>query len=269
LVEVTLSGGSTVVLEGAECPALRRLLAACHLLEVESHRAGCVTDVRAAEAWVLIGAQQLSARVRDLRASGFKAWLCVLETASLKSEGEANLLDAGADCYWSEPVDPLTVAARMRALLRHSSGAYTENGVSQASLLESERVLLVGGNTYVLSPREIGLLKYLRARAGTWVTRHQLLRDLFGAQTGHDPSIVRTHLANIKKKLRGDHWVLRTDRTAGVMFVACGVESPGAESAPALETETLGVGQDCSGFERRRSDLGFSARADRNERRKT
>lgn len=229
MLEMTLCGGGTIVLEGPESRALQRVLAGCYLLEVENHRSVRTADARAG-AWVLIGSQPLSSRVRALRAAGFKAWLCVVETASFKTEGEANLLDAGADCFWSEPVDPITVAARLRALLRHKSGTYAGDVVARADLRESERLLLVGENAYVMSPRELTVLKYLRDRAGRWVPRHQLLRDLFGAQKGHDPSIVRTHLSNIKKKLRGDQWILRTDRVAGVMFVASDAESGSPES---------------------------------------
>jgi len=238
LLEVTLSGGSKIVLDGAESRTFRRMLAACHLLGVEHHRTVHAADAHAAAAWVLIGSQQLSTRVRLLRSAGFNGWLCVLETISLKSEGETNLLDAGADCYWSEPIEPTTIAARLRALLRHGLGTYARDGTTQAQLREAERLLLVGENTYVLSPRELTLLKYLHDRAGSWVTRHQLLRDLVGVHTGHDPSIVRTHLSNIKKKLRGDHWVLRTDRVAGVMFVACGPESMSA-GRPRLAADEL------------------------------
>lgn len=219
MVEVRLCGGTMIALEGPESPALRRVLAACQLLGVESQRATLTTDLRSAAALVLIDHERLSSRVRTIRAAGFTGWLCVVETLSFKAEGEAHLLDAGADCYTSEPFDPTNLAARLRALLRHGSGSYAANGGAPAHLCESERLLLVGENKYVMSPRELTLLKYLCDRAGTWVTRHQLLRDVFGAQTGHDPSIVRTHLSNIKKKLRGDDWILRTDRVAGVMFV--------------------------------------------------
>lgn len=220
MVEVRLCWGVAIVLEGVESPALRRVLAACQLLGVESQHGAPTADPRCAGVWVIIGGLRLSSRVRLLRAAGFTGWLCVVETVSFKSEGEVNLLDAGADCYHSEPVEPIILAARLRALLRHGSGGYAALGNAPARLRESERLLLVGENTYVLSPRELTLLKYLCDRAGSWVTRDQLLRDVFGAQTGHDPSIVRTHLSNIKKKLRSDQWVLRTDRVAGVMFVA-------------------------------------------------
>lgn len=229
MIEVTTGGGEAIVLEGDESPTLRRVLAACQLLGVESQRSVPSADLRCAAVWVLLGGHRLSSRVRLLRASGFRGWLCVVETISFESEGEANLLDAGADGYSSEPVDPNTFAARLRALLRHGSGKYAAHGTAQAHLRESERLLLVGDNTYVMSPRELTLLKYLCDRAGSWVTRDQLLRDVFGAQKGHDPSIVRTHLSNIKKKLRSDHWILRSDRVAGVMFVAW--------DAPAAQTD--------------------------------
>lgn len=53
LVEVTLCGGSKVVLEGSELQALRRVLTACQLLGIDDQHTVRSADPRGASAWVL------------------------------------------------------------------------------------------------------------------------------------------------------------------------------------------------------------------------
>jgi two-component system response regulator TctD len=168
--------------------------------------------------WVLVDEPASVALVSELRAAGFRACVYVVSTTNA-TEVETKALEAGADGYSCAPIESSSLAARFRATLRNKSGKYRTTSPTKLSLRRQERVLFVGPHPYALTQRELALVDYLQIRAGQWVERDELLSALFGAQSGHDSSLLRTHIWNIRKKLGLHGELLRSDRLRGVMLV--------------------------------------------------
>lgn len=119
-------------------------------------------------------------------------------------------LPSGAEVVVDEP--------HCAALLEVLAAGGLLAGARRGELRDAEHALALGSITYVFSPREFEVVRYLWRYRGGWVSRGRLLRDVFGAHVSYDPSIVRMHILNIRRKLGADASVLRTDRAAGAML---------------------------------------------------
>ncbi len=111
-------------------------------------------------------------------------------------------LDLGADDYVTKPFSVREVLARVRALLRRTAG-------SQARAPEQVRVgdVVVDFRSYdahkgderlTLTPKECGLLRALVARAGSVVTRAELLDEVWGYEANPTTRTVDNHVASLR-----------------------------------------------------------------------
>jgi two-component system, OmpR family, phosphate regulon response regulator PhoB len=130
-------------------------------------------------------------------------------------------LDAGADDYLVKPFSPDELAARVRALLRRTSGTTTIEAGALVIDREARQVRL-DGRCIELSPREFDLLAFLAASPRRPFTREQLLRHVWHSSAGwQDPGTVTQHMHRLRHKLECDpaHPVwLQTVSRAGYRF---------------------------------------------------
>ena len=113
-------------------------------------------------------------------------------------------LDAGADDYLTKPFDMAELAARLRAIRRHSPQEPSE-AVFRSGPLEIDfaaRRVFVHGEETCLTATEYALLRVLARNHGKIVTHRQLLREVWGHNVGEQSQYLRVYVNRLRKKLR-------------------------------------------------------------------
>jgi DNA-binding response OmpR family regulator len=123
-------------------------------------------------------------------------------------------LDAGADDYVVKPYDTHELLARIRALIRRSSGhaepVYSHKGVT---LDPATREATVNGQAVRLSAREWAVLEPMLARPGAVFSRAQLEEKLYGWKDDVSSNAVEVYVHGLRKKLGAD--MIQTVRGLG------------------------------------------------------
>ena len=127
----------------------------------------------------------------------------IMLTALSEEIDQVTGLEIGADDYITKPFSVRALVARVRALLRRTSGTVKLPAVIRVSGLEidTQKYSVAYNNIPLkLTPNEFKLLHILASRPGQTITREQLLDDLHGAASSTDRS-VDSHIKNLRKKL--------------------------------------------------------------------
>lgn len=138
-------------------------------------------------------------------------------------------LHGGADDYVIKPFSAAQLDARVRAVLRRTRGGADagppEVVVGELRLDPAAREATLGGVPLELSAREFDLLSFLAARAGTVVTKRDLLAHVWRQPWGGADKTVDVHLSWLRRKLgetAQEPRYLHTVRGVGVKLVAPG-----------------------------------------------
>jgi len=196
----------------------RRLIKALselnHRVEVaeESGDAVAMADLEAYGAVILDAQAPLPERVAAFAAASPDAFL-ILVVATGSSEARAAALRAGADACFTRPVHIGEVGGKLDALAKRfgskRSGAKrlgaTQSGASASltdvELLPRQQSARVAGELVALSRREYLLLEILARRPGEVVSTQMLLEAVWGGEGDHDPAVVRTCMAKLRRKI--------------------------------------------------------------------
>jgi two-component system, OmpR family, KDP operon response regulator KdpE len=129
----------------------------------------------------------------------------IVATARDDEQSVVQALDAGADDYVVKPFPAGQLDARIRAVLRRAAGAAdaATAPVSVADLVIDPRTrrVTLAGEPVDLSPKEFDLLAHLAARAGTVVSRRELLTEVWQLPYGGSDKTVDVHLSWLRRKL--------------------------------------------------------------------
>jgi DNA-binding response OmpR family regulator len=129
----------------------------------------------------------------------------IVATARDDDESVVKALDAGADDYVVKPFPAGQLEARIRAVLRRAAGADDAAlaPVTVADLVVDPRArrVTVAGQPVDLSPKEFDLLAHLAARAGTVVSKRELLTEVWQLPYGGSDKTVDVHLSWLRRKL--------------------------------------------------------------------
>ncbi|HWD01267.1 MAG TPA: response regulator transcription factor [Amycolatopsis sp.] len=134
---------------------------------------------------------------------------------------QADGLDLGADGYVVKPFSFVVLVAQLRAVLRRA-GPDASRGPLRLGALEVDRALRQvrwDGADVPLSPREFALLEVLVSRAGTVVTKDELLRAVWGEEQAVTRNLVEVYVGYVRRKLDavGAGSLLRTVRGHGYL----------------------------------------------------
>jgi DNA-binding response OmpR family regulator len=112
-------------------------------------------------------------------------------------------LDAGADDYLVKPFGAAQLDARIRAVLRRVGQPAQPGTIDVGGLRVDPRAqqATLDGAPLDLTPREFDLLHYLAARAGTVVTKRELLVEVWQLPYGGADKTVDVHLSWLRRKL--------------------------------------------------------------------
>lgn len=142
-------------------------------------------------------------------------------TARNRVEDKASSLDTGADDCMVKPFSFVELHARVRALLRRSSGPVSK--ISQVADLVLDRELRRverNGRRIELTTREYDLLDYLMRNAGRPVTRNRLMEEVWKLPFDPSTNVVDVYVKYVRNKidLEGEQKLIRTIRGVGYML---------------------------------------------------
>ncbi|MET9228278.1 response regulator transcription factor [Lentzea sp. NPDC003310] len=130
---------------------------------------------------------------------------------------QADGLDLGADGYLVKPFSFVVLVAQVRALLRRGGGARRKLTLGNLVIDRGLREVSWAGLDVSLSPREYAVLDVLASRAGSVVTKDELLRTVWGDEQAATRNAVEVYVGYLRRKLDavGAGEVVRTIRGHG------------------------------------------------------
>jgi two-component system KDP operon response regulator KdpE len=141
-----------------------------------------------------------------------------------EEDAKVRALEAGADDYVTKPFGARELVARLEAALRRVGGATIEPRIEADGLVidVAAHVVLRDGAEVHLTPIEFRLLETLARNRGRLMTHRALLTEVWGPEYAEDVTVLRGHLANLRRKIEpaGGHRYIRTDPGVGYRFAA-------------------------------------------------
>lgn len=147
------------------------------------------------------------------RKEGLKFPVLVLTARDSWSDKVAGL-DAGADDYLAKPFKVEELIARLRALIRRSTGnASSELVAGDVRLDTRSGKVTLEGRPVKLTAQEYKLLSYLMHHKGKVVSRTELIEHIYDQDFDRDSNTIEVFVTRIRKKLGAE--VISTVRGLG------------------------------------------------------
>ena len=141
--------------------------------------------------------------VRRLRSDGVRVPVVFL-TARDATEDKVAGLTIGGDDYVTKPFSLEELVARVRAVLRRTSGGAEQTGrmqIADLELDEDSHQVWRAGQPVELTATEFKLLRYLMMNARRVLSKAQILDHVWNYDFGGDGSIVETYISYLRKKV--------------------------------------------------------------------
>ena len=123
-----------------------------------------------------------------------------------------NGLNAGADDYLEKPFQIQELVARLRALLRRSSGQIDPT-IRYGDIELNAGMVRKDGRNIDLTAIELRILQYLMHRIAHIISKNELLDHIYSADEFRNPNTVEVYITRLRKKLGRS--AIRTVRGVG------------------------------------------------------
>jgi two-component system phosphate regulon response regulator PhoB len=143
----------------------------------------------------------------------------IMLTAKTEEADRVRGLESGADDYVTKPFSPKELVARVRAVLRRTRPAFSDEALSYADVtmdLAAHRVFRDGQPIHI-GPTEFRLLRHFMESPGRVYSREQLLDSVWGHDVYVELRTVDVHIRRLRKALNQNDApdLIRTVRSAG------------------------------------------------------
>ncbi|HEU5472087.1 MAG TPA: response regulator transcription factor [Actinophytocola sp.] len=166
--------------------------------------------------------------LQRLRAEGVRTPVLLLSAKDGEVD-QADGLDLGADGYLVKPFSFVVLVAQVRAMLRRNAAAGADRRLRLGELVidRASREVRFGGALIALSPREFAVLDALASRAGSVVTKDELLRTVWGDEQAATRNAVEVYVGYLRRKLElaGAGGIVRTVRGHGYLASNAGIDA--------------------------------------------
>ena len=156
--------------------------------------------------------------VRNLRTEG-KAIPVLILTARDAVEDRVQGLDLGADDYVVKPAALAELQARLRALIRRSSGSSSPRlNLGRLELDMPGKRAYVAGRAMDFSAREWSVLEYLATHSRRIVSKEQLIQAITAWDQELSANAIEAYVHRVRNKIEGSGVNIRTIRGLGYML---------------------------------------------------
>jgi len=162
--------------------------------------------------------------LQEIKRIDFRLPVLVL-TARAADDDRITGLSLGADDYVTKPFNLTELVLRVRGLAKRSqwyrSAVPSQIEIGECFLCSSESTLRRGDETYVLTELELGLLLHLWRKRGSYVTREELLVEVWGYSPDTVTRTVDIFISRLRRMLGdgGKPKLLLTKRGQGYMLL--------------------------------------------------
>ena len=170
--------------------------------------------------WMLPGMDGI-ALCRKIREQGDSVPIIML-TAKDSDSDQVIGFEMGADDYVTKPFSPLTLMARIKAVMRRSHKTEPVSDVIRTDRFllnkETREVGVDGQPVQGLTPKEFDLLLFFLQHPKQVFSREQLLERVWGYQFYGDERTVDVHIKRLRKKIAGGEAFFHTVWGVGYKF---------------------------------------------------
>lgn len=130
-------------------------------------------------------------------------WAPVLMLTAKDGEfDQVDALDLGADDYLTKPFSFPVLVARLRALTRRTPVSRPATLSAGGLTLDPAAARVFRGDVEIdLTPREFALLQFLMRRAGTTVSKSEILQHVWDSAFAGDDNVVEVYVGYLRRKI--------------------------------------------------------------------